>query len=148
MRLAVRLIVVSVVVSAAAPVVVRARGQEGKWWRNAHIQRELALSATQVNVLERIFASTLSEQRELWRAVAGLERNVQATIAAGDVDDATLRLAIDELGTARARLNTLRAMTLLHMYRTLSPTQRQLLPWLQQPGPGGERPGARPIAKQ
>jgi hypothetical protein len=148
MRLAVRLIVVGVIVSAAAPVVVLARGQESKWWRDAHIQRELALSATQVNVLERIFASTLVEQRELWRAVARLERNVQATIAVGDVDDATLRLAIDELGTARARLNTLRAMTLLHMYRTLSPTQRRLLPWLQEPGRASERPDALSIAKQ
>jgi Spy/CpxP family protein refolding chaperone len=147
MRLAVRLIVVGVVVSAA-PVVVMARGQEGKWWRDADIQRELALSAAQVDVLERIFASTLVEQRKLWRAVARLDRNVQATIATGDVDDATLRLAIDELGTARARLNTLRAMTLLHMYRTLSPTQRRRLPWLHEPGHGGERPGAQPVAKQ
>ena len=99
--------------------------QAYQWWRDVMVQRELTLTADQVQKLEMVFVSTLAERRKLRRELDRLEEHVGQIIARADLDESRASEWIEQLASARAKRNVARTLMLFKMHRILTPKQRQ-----------------------
>lgn len=140
------LVACTVLVCAVTQHAAAGPGQDA-WWQDPATQRDLTLTTTQVSAIERLFASTLAEQRRLGKALARLEQNLQQAIAADALDEAALTRTVDELEAMRAKRNATRTLMLFRMYRTLSPTQRLRLREIQRVGARARRREDSPSAE-
>ena len=115
--------------------------QRFAWWRAEQYQKNLGLSADQVNRLEAIFQGVLPELRkgreDLDRHEAELSRLIESS-----ADEALVTRQIDKVEALRSRLNKTRQLLLLHHRQVLTPEQRAKLAQAER-----ERAG-RPPASQ
>jgi Spy/CpxP family protein refolding chaperone len=95
-----------------------------RWWRDPAIQRELALSPQQVQLLDTIFERDRPARIALYEKLARRDAALRRTIDAGEADDATVMRLSEEVETLRRQRNTRRTRMLLAMYRVLTPSQR------------------------
>jgi Spy/CpxP family protein refolding chaperone len=105
--------------------------QTYKWWQDAAVRRELALTTGQAHALQTIFQSNFSVRRTLRRELDRLEERVQRMMAQSDLDERHATALIEQLETVRGKRNAARTLMLFKMYRVLSPEQRQRLEQLQ-----------------
>jgi Spy/CpxP family protein refolding chaperone len=98
-----------------------------KWWQQGEVQQALRLTPAQVWALEWAFQETLPQRRALGRELDSMDRKLQSTILAGDVDDATVTRLSAQAERVRAEQYIARTLMLLKMYRVLTPEQRSRL---------------------
>src|SRR5262245_30991617 len=115
-------------VLAAAVVMAQAPAQPSQsrgiaWWRMDQFQRNLGLSADQVNRVEAVFQMALPELRrgreELDRQESELSRLIEM-----NADEATVIRQVDKVEGIRSHLNKTRQLLLLHSRQILTPEQR------------------------
>ena len=93
------------------------------WWRTDQFQKNLGLSADQVNRLEGVFQTALPDLRrgrdDLDRQEAELSRLIEM-----NADEATVIRQVDKVEAIRSHLNKIRQLLLLHQRQLLTPEQR------------------------
>jgi len=117
--------------------------QRFAWWRSEQYQKNLGLSADQVNRLEAIFQTVLPELRkgrdDLERHEAELSRLIESS-----ADEALVTRQIDKVEAIRSRLNKTRQLLLLHHRQVLTPEQRVKLAQAERERAGRPPSGAKP----
>jgi len=99
--------------------------QDGKWWKNTRVVRELALTGPQVDRIEKIFLRVRPALIDL-RGDLEKKRLLQdAAMEQPNVDTAEASRRIDDVEQARSRLEKARAMMFLEIREVLTPEQRQ-----------------------
>ena len=127
-RRAVLIVLFALVAGGAARVTAQGTPtRRGKWWQEEDVQRQLGLTPTQVDTLEKIFQEKLQDRIRLREELDALEARWQEVLTRGDVDDAEAIRMIDRVEQARMRRNTARTLVILQMYRVLTPEQRAKL---------------------
>jgi Spy/CpxP family protein refolding chaperone len=132
-------------------------GDLGKWWKSTEIVKELALTDQQVSQIEQTF---LEHRLKLIDLKADVERNearLQPLIEADTVDEVKISAQLDQMLTARSRLEKANIMMMLSIRKTLSVDQwkkleairqeRERPMWFEKRGPGagaGFGPGPGP----
>jgi len=131
-------------------------GDLGKWWKNTEIVKELGLTDQQVSQIEQTF---LDHRLKLIDLKADVERNearLQPLIEADTVDEGRISAQLDQMLTARTRLEKANIMMMLSIRKTLSVEQwkkleairqqRERPMWFERHAPGehGEWGEARP----
>ena len=117
--------------------------QRFAWWRSEQYQKNLGLSADQVNRLEAIFQNALPELRkgrdELDRHEAELSRLIETS-----ADEALVIRQVDKVEAIRSYVNKTRQLVLLHHRQILTPEQRVKLAQAERERagrpPGGQKP--------
>jgi len=93
------------------------------WWRMEQFQRNLGLSADQVNRVEAVFQMALPELRrgreDLDRQEVELSRLIEM-----NADEATVIRQVDKVEGIRSHLNKTRQLLLLHHRQLLTAEQR------------------------
>ena len=116
--------------------------QRFAWWRSEQYQKNLGLSADQVNRIEAIFQAVLPELRkgrdDLDRHEAELSRLIESS-----ADEALVTRQIDKVEAIRSRLNRTRQLLLLHHRQVLTPEQRVKLAQAER-----ERAGRPPTSQK
>jgi Spy/CpxP family protein refolding chaperone len=117
--------------------------QRFAWWRSEQYQKNLGLSADQVNRIEAIFQAVLPDLRkgrdELERNEAEMSRLIESS-----ADEALVTRQIDKVEAVRSHLNKTRQLLLLHHRQVLTPEQRVKLAQAEReragrpPTPGGK----------
>lgn len=97
---------------------------QGKWWQQPAIQRDLGLTARQIDSLESVFQRKLGERIERRRKLDGMGAALAKLIEIGEVDDANFIRLSSEVERVRAERKVSRTLMLIHMYRILTPVQR------------------------
>lgn len=123
-----RFLAAACLVIAMAPGGLQGReGEEPRyhWWRVASVQKELRLTASQVEALDEIFEHKLAERVALHHEIEAMERLLERTLERGDADEKSVAALSEQLETLRAKQNIRRTLMLLAMYRTLTPEQRE-----------------------
>ena len=117
--------------------------QRFAWWRSEQYQKNLGLSADQVNRIEAIFQAALPELRkgrgDLDRHEAELSRLIEASS-----DEALVTRQIDKVEAIRGRLNKTRQLLLLHHRQVLTPEQRVKLAQAERERAGRPPAGQKP----
>jgi Spy/CpxP family protein refolding chaperone len=117
--------------------------QRFAWWRSEQYQKNLGLSADQVNRLEAIFQSVLPELRkgrdELDRHEAELSRLIET-----GADEALVTKQIDKVEAIRSHVNKTRQLLLLHHRQVLTPEQRVKLAQAERERAGRPANGQKP----
>jgi Spy/CpxP family protein refolding chaperone len=121
MSISMLLLVLSLGVSQAS-----ARGS--RWWLDADVQRDLALTFTQVAALEAEYDRTLQHRRLLRREFDAANAELTRALASGDFSDAAAEALVTRVEDLRRRRNVARLRLLVAMYFLLTPGQRALLP--------------------
>jgi Spy/CpxP family protein refolding chaperone len=93
------------------------------WWRSEQFQKDLGMTADQVSRVDAIFQATLPELRKAKEELDKLEAKLSTLIEA-DTDETTVARWVDKTEAARASLNKVRTLMLMHMRQVLSPDQR------------------------
>ena len=97
--------------------------QRFAWWRSEQYQKNLGLSADQINRLEATFQSVLPELRkgrdDLDRHEAELSRLIET-----GADEALVIRQLDKVEAIRSRVNKTRQLLMLHHRQILTPEQR------------------------
>src|SRR5258708_8533208 len=97
--------------------------QRFAWWRSEQYQKNLGLSADQINRLEAMFQSALPELRkgrdDLDRHEAELSRLIET-----GADEALVIRQLDKVEAIRSRVNKTRQLLMLHHRQVLTPEQR------------------------
>ncbi len=96
----------------------------GRWWREAGVQRDLGLTAGQIESLEKAFHRKLKQRIALRRKLDQMDGALAKLIARGDADDSTVARLSNEVERIRAERNVSRTLMLVEMYRILTPAQR------------------------
>jgi Spy/CpxP family protein refolding chaperone len=73
--------------------------------------------------LDAIFDHDLPVRIELYKEITRLDAELRRMIEVGEADDAMVMRLADELQTLRRQRNTRRYLTLLAMYKVLTPSQ-------------------------
>ena len=115
--------VVGILWLVVAGTPVFAQGLE--WWRGDDFQRELRLTAEQVQMIDVLVKSTLQKRRTLRMTLDREEEALEDAIARDDEKRALDR--IPRVEAARAARNRERTLLLLRIYRVLTPEQRREL---------------------
>jgi Spy/CpxP family protein refolding chaperone len=121
--------------------------QRFAWWRSEQYQKNLGLSADQVNRLEALFQNVLPDLRkgrdDLDRHEAELSRLIET-----GADEALVTRQLDKVEAIRSHLNKTRQLVLLHHRQVLTPEQRVKLAQAEREragrplgGPTGASPG-------
>lgn len=116
-----------------------AQVHRSRWWLQMEVQRDLGLSATQVDRLNQAFERTLSQRIALRRTLDRLDAALQRMIEHGDADETTVSQLSGRVERIRAQRNVARTLMLFSMYQVLTPTQRVRLSEIQKryaPSPG------------
>ncbi len=124
-----------------APQPQPANAQRFAWWRSEQYQKNLGLSADQVNRIEAIFQAVLPDLRkgrdDLDRHEAELSRLIET-----GADEALVTRQLDKVEAIRSHLNKTRQLLLLHHRQVLTPEQRVKLAQAER-----ERAGRPPAGK-
>lgn len=110
-------------VTSALLVGQRVQGRTHRWWTDACVQRQLALSPEQVHELDAIFARDRSARIALHRKITRLDSELQRLIQIEADDDEVMHVS-DDLEASRGQQNIRRQLMLLAMFRVLTPPQR------------------------
>jgi Spy/CpxP family protein refolding chaperone len=94
-----------------------------RWWRSEDVQKELALSASQISRIDEVFTLAIERQRKNKDILDELEAHL-STLIEEDADEAAVVNQIDKVETVRATLNKERTLMLLHMRKILTPAQQ------------------------
>jgi Spy/CpxP family protein refolding chaperone len=106
---------------AASP----AEAQVVKWWQEAEVRRDLALSPQQSEDVDQIFERALPTLRRNRQALDDAQATLGHLLAYGT--EAEVAAQVDVLVEAIATCNKARVLTLFDMYRVLTPVQRRKL---------------------
>jgi Spy/CpxP family protein refolding chaperone len=93
-----------------------------KWW--LHDRVELGITDEQSAEIDRIFESTIPQQRATRRELDQMEKALERMIEEGTADVATVEQQVDTVETLRARANRTRTVLLYRMHRVLTAEQR------------------------
>jgi Spy/CpxP family protein refolding chaperone len=117
--------------------------QRFAWWRSEQYQKNLGLSADQINRLEAIFQSVLPELRkgrdDLDRHEAELSRLIETS-----ADEALVTRQVDKVEAIRSHVNKTRQLLLLHHRQVLTPEQRVKLAQAERERAGRPAGGQKP----
>jgi Spy/CpxP family protein refolding chaperone len=113
------------------------------WWRSEQYQKNLGLSADQVNRLEAMFQSVLPELRKGRDDLDHHEAELSRLIESG-ADETLVIRQLDKVEAIRSRVNKTRQLLLLHHRQVLTPEQRVKLAQAERERagrpPGGQKP--------
>ena len=122
MQLALSLVIVAMSFGATqAPV------RNSRWWLDASMQRELALTSAQVAALQAEYSRTLDRRRRLRRALDEASAELARALERGDLSDDAAAALISRVEDIRRQRNVARARLLVAMYFLLTPPQRTRL---------------------
>jgi Spy/CpxP family protein refolding chaperone len=111
----------------------RAMPNEGRWWKNSEMVKQVGVSDGQVQQMEKIFQDNrihlIDAKAELERQEARLEPLMEAD----NPDDKQITAQIDKVAMARAGLEKTNALMLLAIRRVLTIDQWKKLQSLQPP---------------
>ena len=93
------------------------------WWKDAQIQRDLALTAEQTAKIDAVFQSTISLLRQKKEELDRQEEDLSRLIATG-ADESLVTRQVDKVESTRANMNKMRTLMLLHERQVLTPDQR------------------------
>jgi Spy/CpxP family protein refolding chaperone len=93
-----------------------------KWW--LHDRAELGITDEQSAEIDRIFESTIPQQRETRRELDQMEKTLEKMIEEGTADVAVVEQQVDKVEALRARANRTRTVLLYRMHRVLTAEQR------------------------
>ena len=130
---------------AQPPQTPQAPPQRFAWWRSEQYQKNLGLSADQVNRLEAIFQNALPELRKGRDDLDHHEAELSRLIETG-ADEALVTRQLDKVEAIRSHVNKTRQLLLLHHRQVLTPEQRVKLAQAEREragrpaGSGGQRP--------
>jgi Spy/CpxP family protein refolding chaperone len=114
-------------------VMYRTMPNEGRWWKNSEMVKQVGVSDAQVQQMEKIFQDNrihlIDAKAELERQEARLEPLMEAD----NPDDKQITAQIDKVATARAGLEKTNALMLLAIRRVLTMDQWKKLQSLQPP---------------
>lgn len=112
------LIVAASVGASQAPV------RSFRWWLDADVQRELALTNAQVAALQVEYDRTLERRRRLRRALDKANAELTRALDRGDLSDDAAENLIGRVEEIRRQRNVARMRLLVTMYFLLTPDQR------------------------
>src|SRR6266853_2516956 len=92
-------------------------------WKDAQIQRDLALTAEQTAKIDAVFQSTISLLRQRKEELDRQEEDLSRMIATG-ADESLVTRQVDKVESIRANMNKMRTLMLLHERQVLTPDQR------------------------
>ena len=92
-----------------------------KWWQSDRYKTELMLTADQSKRLEEIFQQTLPSLRAQMKTLESAEVELERLLQRGD--DSAVMAQVARVETARAELNTTRALMLVKMRKLLTTDQ-------------------------
>ena len=122
MQLGLSLVILAVSVGATqAPV------RNSRWWLDAGLQRELALTDAQVSALQAEYSRTLDRRRRLRRALDEASSELTRALQRGDLSDDAAAVLIGRVEDIRRERNIARTRLLVAMYFLLTPQQRAKL---------------------
>ena len=117
--------------------------QRFAWWRSEQYQKNLGMSADQVNRCEAVFQNVLPELRkgrdELDRHEAELSRLIET-----GADEALVIRELDKVEAIRSHVNKTRQLLLLHHRQVLTPEQRVKLAQAERERAGRPAGGQKP----
>jgi Spy/CpxP family protein refolding chaperone len=99
-----------------------------RWWLDADVQRELALTGAQVAALQVEHDRTLERRRRLRRALDVASAELTRALERGDLSDDAAEALVGRVEEIRRRRNVARMRLLVTMYFLLTRDQRARLP--------------------
>jgi Spy/CpxP family protein refolding chaperone len=93
-----------------------------KWW--LYDREELGITDQQSAEIDRIFESTIPQQRETRRRLDQMEKQLEKMIEEGTADVATVAQQVEGVEALRAQANKTRTLLLYRMHRVLTAEQR------------------------
>jgi len=103
-------------------------GQERRfWWRDAALQKELELSPRQVEKIEKIWNTSLSARREMYKQLEALEAETDRLIRENTADERVLAQQLDRLEAVRSQVNKSRTLMVYRIHQALTPEQHRKL---------------------
>lgn len=115
-------VALAVLVTLASP----ASAQGFKWWQSERFQKELQLTADQIERIEEEFQSTIPELRQKKKTLDGLERSLSRLIDTA-ADEAAVMQEADRVEEVRSDLSKTRTRMLVRIRRVLNTDQRAKL---------------------
>ena len=112
---------------------------QGKWWKNTEIARELQLSEAQIGQLEDRFLEHRLKLIDLRAELERQEARLQPLLEANRPDEAKAGAQIDLVLAARSKLEKANAMMMLSIRRILTFEQWKKLQQSQQRRQPGQR---------
>ncbi|MDQ3070895.1 MAG: Spy/CpxP family protein refolding chaperone [Acidobacteriota bacterium] len=104
----------------------RSDGDQGrgfKWWKDAAIQKELALTGHQVGKIDRIFESAMPSIQAAHQEMDGLRTELSRLIDEHTAEERVVALQIDRVEALRSQINKARTLMLYRMQRVLTQPQ-------------------------
>jgi len=117
----------SLVILAVSVGATQAPVRNPRWWLDAGLQRELALTDAQVSALQVEYSRTLDRRRRLRRALDEASSELTRALQRGDVSDDAAAVLIGRVEDIRRERNIARTRLLVAMYFLLTPQQRAKL---------------------
>ena len=99
-----------------------------RWWLDPDVQRDLALTGSQVAQIEAEFGRTLEHRRRLRRKFDAANAELTRALARGDLSDAAAEALVTRLEDIRRQRNIARMRLLVALYFLLTPGQRARFP--------------------
>ena len=128
-------IVIRTMHGSGEDVMYKVMPNQGRWWKNSEMVKQVGVSDAQVQQMERIFQDNrihlIDAKAELERQEARLEPLMEAD----NPDDKQISAQIDKVAMARAGLEKTNALMLLSIRRVLNVDQWKKLQSMQPPGP-------------
>ena len=97
---------------------------KGKFWKKGDVREALQLTDDEVRSLEDILGKNQQTLRHLKGDVETKRDDLDALLAADQVDDKQVLDQVDLIEQARAKLGKVRALMVLEMRKVLTPEQR------------------------
>jgi Spy/CpxP family protein refolding chaperone len=110
--------VIALLVLGASPLAAQGKF---KWWQSDRYKTELVLTAEQSKRCEEIFQQALPSLRAQMKTLESAEAELERLLQRGD--DSAVMAQVARVETARAALNTSRAMMLVAMRKLLTTDQ-------------------------
>jgi Spy/CpxP family protein refolding chaperone len=115
------------------PIVgAQAGEQRQRWWHDAKMKAELALTAEQSAQVESVFQAALPRLRSAKKQLDALEADLSRVIRERTTDESEVAQLIDEVESARSALSKERTLMLYRIHRILTPDQNTRLKELHE----------------
>ena len=107
----------------------------GKWWKNSDVVKDLGLTDTQVNQVEKTFQDHRMQLVDLRATLEKAELGLEPMMQADQPNEQQVSAQIDKIAQARAALEKSNAMMLLGVRRILTVDQWKKLQAQERPKP-------------
>ena len=97
------------------------------WWRDAALQKELGLSARQVEKIEKIWDTNMQRIRPVLKEMESVEAEFNRLIKENTAEERVIALQIDRFEALRSQINKARHLMIYRMHQVLTPAQYQKL---------------------